>query len=40
MSKLPGKTGSWLIVELALLVAMELFEVVKDHLKNKTGVCT
>jgi hypothetical protein len=35
MSNPSGKTGLWLIVEVALLVATELFEVIKDHLQKK-----
>jgi hypothetical protein len=35
MSNPSGKTGLWLVVEMALLVAMELFEVIKDHLIKK-----
>jgi len=30
-----GKSGLWLIVEVALMVAMELIDVIKDHLQKK-----
>lgn len=30
-----GKTGLWLIVEAVLVVAMELIDVIKDHLQKK-----
>jgi hypothetical protein len=30
-----GKTGLWLIVEVALMLAMELIDAIKDHLKKK-----
>ena len=32
-----GKSGLWLIVEVALMVAMELIDVIKDHLQKKRG---
>jgi beta-lactamase regulating signal transducer with metallopeptidase domain len=32
-----GKYGFWLIVEVALMVAMELIDVIKDHLQKKRG---
>jgi hypothetical protein len=32
-----GKTGLWLIVEVALMLAMELIDVIKDHLTKKRG---
>ena len=30
-----GKTGLWLIVELAIILGQELIDAIKDHLQKK-----
>jgi hypothetical protein len=33
-----GKSGLWLSVEVALMVAMELIDAIKDHLQKKKRI--